>query len=367
MPAWMTVHCQYLWTDPFSFTFLCCCPCFPISFPSSFHSFPADEILLLALPALGSGNTVIVKPSEVAPETGKIVVETLAAVLPPGVLQLVQGDGAVGAALTAHQGTHLICMTGSSDTGKKIAKTAAASLKRVVLELGGKDPLVVFEDADLEAAAKDAVAYSLDNTGQVCCSIERIYVAESIYDKFEEAVAKIAAEYKVGNGMEPDVTVGPLVSPLQKAHVESHVKDAVDKGAKLLFQGSVPESAPPEANFYPVTVVSQVSEDMRMYREETFGPVVSLTKFDGTEESAVKLANDTNYGLAAAVYTQDMAKAQRVASKIQAGQVGINCYSLDHMDFRCPWVGHKESGLGYHSGVEGFHNFSIPQSLVFKP
>jgi acyl-CoA reductase-like NAD-dependent aldehyde dehydrogenase len=222
-------------------------------------------------------------------------------------------------------------------------------------------------DADLELAAKDAVAYSLDNTGQVCCSIERIYVAEAIYDEFAKRVAELAAEYKVGNGLNPDVNVGPLVSAMQKAHVQGHVKDAVDNGASVIFQGKIPEDAPEAANFFPVTVVSEVKEGMKMYREETFGPVVSLTKFDGSEESAVRLANDTNYGLAAAVYSKDLAKAQRVASKIQAGQVGINCYSLDHMDYRCPWVGHKDSGLGYHSGIEGFHNFSIPQSLVFKP
>lgn len=330
-------------------------------------NFPADEILLLCLPALGSGNAVIVKPSEVAPETGKIVVETLASVLPPGVLQVIQGDGAVGAPLVQHPDVHMIAMTGSSATGKKIAATAANSLKRVVLELGGKDPMVVFADADLETAAKDAVHYSLDNTGQVCCSIERIYVAQDIYDDFEKLVAKYAAEHKVGNGMEDGVTVGPMVSQMQKEHVQAQVEDALAKGAKLVLQGSIPKDAPAEASFYPVTVLSQVNPDMKMYRDETFGPVVALTPFDGTEETAVKLANDTHYGLASAVYTQDLTKAQRVASQIEAGQVGINCYSLDHMDIRCPWVGHKQSGLGYHSGIEGFHNFSIPQSLVFKP
>lgn len=257
-------------------------------------NFPADEILLLALPALGSGNTVIVKPSEVAPETGKLVVETLASVLPAGVLQVVQGDGAVGAKLVEHKDVSLIAMTGSSATGKKIAQTAAQSLKRVVLELGGKDPMIVFADADLDAAAKDAVAYSLDNTGQVCCSIERIYVAESIFSEFEALVAKYAADYKVGNGLETDVTVGPMVSQMQKQHVADQVQDALSKGAKLVHQGTVPENAPPEASFYPVTVLSQVTETMNMYRDETFGPVVSLTPFDGSEETAVRLANDTN-------------------------------------------------------------------------
>jgi acyl-CoA reductase-like NAD-dependent aldehyde dehydrogenase len=330
-------------------------------------NFPADEILLLALPALGSGNTVVVKPSEVAPETGQMVVETLASVLPAGVLQVVQGDGVVGERLVQHPSTKLIAMTGSSATGKKIAAQAALGLKRLVLELGGKDPMVVLADADVEAAAADAVAFSLDNTGQVCCSIERIYVAESIYDNFVKAVQRHAATHKVGDGLDEGVTVGPLVSSRQRSHVQVQVDDALAKGARLVYQSELPSDAPAEASFFPVTVLSRVTRDMLIATEETFGPVVCLTPFDGSEETAVSLANDSVYGLAAAVYSQDVTKAQRVASQIQAGQVGINCYAPAHMDVACPWVGHKESGLGYHSGVEGFHNFSIPKSLVFRP
>lgn len=325
-------------------------------------NFPADEILLLALPALGSGNTVIVKPSEVTPETGAIVVNSLASVLPEGVLQLAQGDGEVGSKLVSHNAVNMIAMTGSSATGKKILESAAKDMKRFVLELGGKDPMIIFEDADLDKAAADAVAYSLCNTGQVCCSIERIYVAEKVYDEVQKRVAKLAAGYKVGAGTNPDVKVGPLVSPLQRDKVKEHVEDALEKGAKLLFQSDVPSG---QGTFYPVTVLSDVRDGMKVYREETFGPVVSLTPFDGTEEEAIRLANDTEYGLASCLYTKDMERAQRVASAIQAGQVGINCYSLENMDVACPWVGHKNSGFGYHSGEEGFHQFSVPKTLVF--
>mmetsp|Transcript_23495 Transcript_23495/g.55537 ORF Transcript_23495/g.55537 Transcript_23495/m.55537 type:complete len:469 (-) Transcript_23495:578-1984(-) len=332
-------------------------------------NFPADEILLLALPALASGNTVIVKPSEVTPETGRMVVETLAQVLPPHVLQLAQGDGAVGAALVSNDTVKMVCMTGSSATGKKILSTAAPQLKRCVLELGGKDPMIVFDSADLDKAAHDAVAYSLSNSGQVCCSIERIYVAESIYDKFAKLVAeKYAPNFKVGNGMEMENLVGPLVSTTQKDHVSEHVQDATEKGAKVLYESSVPENAPEGSSFFPVTVLSNVEKGMRVYDEETFGPIVSLTSFSGSEKDAVDLANnDSPYGLGSAVYTKDEELADRVAASICAGQVGINCYALDHMDVACPWVGHKESGFGFHSGRQGFENFSLPKTIVKVP
>lgn len=331
-------------------------------------NYPADEILLLTLPALASGNTVILKPSEVAPETGKMVYQALASVLPESVLQLAQGDGAVGSHLVSHASVNMIAMTGSSATGKKILQEAAPKLKRLVLELGGKDPMVVFGDADLDKAAKDAVEYSLSNTGQVCCSIERIYVDESVYDDFKHRVTQYARNYKVGNGMDPDVKVGPLVSSMQRDKVKEHVDDAVEKGAKLLYKSNVPASeAGRETSFYPVTVLADVSESMQMYREETFGPVVALTMFDGSEESAIRLANDTEYGLASCIYTKDLEKARRVASRIQAGQVGINCYAIENMNVACPWVGHKSSGFGFHSGEEGFHNFSVPKSIIYTP
>ena len=327
-------------------------------------NFPADEILLLVLPALASGNTVIVKPSEVTPETGSLVVTTLASVLPDGVLQLAQGDGTVGAQLVAHKDTAMIAMTGSSATGRKILQSAAPQMKRLVLEMGGKDPQVVFADADIDRAAQDAVKYSLSNTGQVCCSTERVYVEQSIYKEFCERVVQVASSYAVGNGMDPSVKVGPLVSSMQRDTVEQQVNDAVDKGASLIYQSKLPQNT--LGNFYPVTVLSDVQEGMGIYRQETFGPVVCLSPFDGSEEDAVLLANDTEYGLSSSVYSADMDKAQRVASSIDAGQVGINCYALENLNVGCPWVGHKQSGYGYHSGPEGFHQFSVPKTLVFS-
>lgn len=332
-------------------------------------NFPVDEILLLALPALGSGNTVIVKPSEVAPDTGAYVVNTLASALPPGVLQLAQGDGTVGAMLVSNPKINMVAMTGSSATGKLIMQESAKDLKRLVLELGGKDPMIVFDDSDIDKAAHDAVEYSLCNTGQVCCSIERVYVAESIYDTFCTKVQKIAATYKVGDGMDPNNKVGPLVSEVQRSKVKDHVEDAIAKGATVIYQSEVPEGDGSDNKytyFYPVTVLGNVQDGMKLYREETFGPVVCISKFDNSEAEAVRVANDTEYGLGSSVYTTDINKATRIANQIDAGQVGINCYAIDNMHITCPWVGHKQSGYGYHSGKEGFHNFSIPKTIVYS-
>jgi acyl-CoA reductase-like NAD-dependent aldehyde dehydrogenase len=248
--------------------------------------------------------------------------------------------------------------------------------------MGGKDPMLVLDDANVKKAARDAVEFSLQNTGQVCCSLERIYVHESIYPEFSKAVVEEAKLYKIGNGMEADVDVGPMVSQMQKRHVQNQVQDALDKGAELLYQGSLPNNDDirnaDESNFYPVTVLSNVQDGMSIYREETFGPVVCLIPYAGKNSSdkdmddddkeAIRLANDTNYGLAAAVYSSNPERARRVASQIQAGAIGINTYSLaGHMHVACPWVGHKESGFGCHSGKEGFLQFSIPKSLIVLP
>jgi len=325
-------------------------------------NFPVLEILLLALPALAAGNTVIIKPSEVAPQSGAIVVTTLASHLPKGVVQLTQGDGCVGAALVQAGGVDMVAMTGSSDTGKKIISSCSSSLKRVVLELGGKDPMIVFSDADLEKAVEDAVTYSLYNTGQVCCAVERIYVEQSIQNEFETKVVEFAKQYKVGNGLDHSSKVGPMVSKVQYDIVDDHVQKTLSQGGKLLYQSPIPQYP---SLFYPVTVLSDLNQNMTIQRNETFGPIIAISSFSGTEEDAVQLANDTEYGLTSYVYTQNKDKAKRVALQIKSGQVGINCYSPEFASVKCPWVGHKGSGYGFHSGVDGLRQFSLPKSLVW--
>jgi len=318
-------------------------------------NFPAGEIPFLAVPALAAGNTVIVKPSEVTPLTGALYVKALASALPEGVLQVAQGDGAVGEQLVSSEDVHMVAMTGSSATGKRIMEKCAQNLKRLVLELGGKDPMVVFADADLDQAASDAVSNSVFNAGQVCFAVERIYIEESVKTEFEAKVVEIAKQQVVG------VTMGPMVSAMQLENVKKQVDDSIANGATKLFESETPAGG----NFYPVTVLSDLKQDMLIQNAETFGPVVAMSAFDGSEKSAVDLANDTEYGLASYVYTSDLEKGSRVARKIRSGQVGINCYSILKAQPQCPWVGHKSSGFGSHSGMDGFRSFSVPKSLVF--
>jgi len=297
-------------------------------------NYPADEILLLTLPALAAGNAVIVKPSEVTPEIGAMIINKLASFLPPDVLQLCQGDGEVGKLLVSNKDVNMVAMTGSTATGKAILRNCADDLKRVVLEMGGKDPLVVFGDADLDLAAKDAVEFSLCNAGQVCSSVERVYVDKSVEEDFQKKVIEYASKYTVGNGMEKETKVGPMVSVMQREKVAGQVESAVKEGAKLVFQSEYPKDTP---NFFPVTVLAGVSQDLSIQKDETFGPVVVLSTFDGTEDEAARLANDSEYGLASYVYTTDMDKGVRLGRRIKSGQVGINCYAYNYAHVNCPW------------------------------
>lgn len=324
-------------------------------------NFPADEICNLAIPALIAGNAVVVKPSEVTPLTGEKVLAPFIATLPDGVVNLVQGDGGVGALLVNHKDVDMIGMTGSSATGKKIMEACSVNLKRLVLELGGKDPMVVFADADLDKAADDAVMFSLMNCGQVCSSVERVYVENGVKAEFEKLIAEKAANLKVGPGSDFESNVGPMVSELQRDHVKAHVEDAVKQGAREVYKSSVPEGA---GNWFPVTVLSDLKEDMRIQQEETFGPVVALSEFDGTDEEAIRLSNNTQYGLSASVYSKDVGRATRVSQRIKAGQVGVNSFPMNYANVCCPWVGQKGSGFGYHSGPDGWRQFSAPQSII---
>jgi acyl-CoA reductase-like NAD-dependent aldehyde dehydrogenase len=270
----------------------------------------------------------------------------------------------VGARLVSHDGVALVGMTGSSQTGSRIMESCARGLKRLVLELGGKDPMIVFGDADLDLAAKDAVSGSYGNAGQVCCAVERVYVDGSVRDEFAAKVLAEARQWVAGPGLDARSKLGPLVSSHQRATVHRHVQAAKAAGATVALGGTLPPESDP-GYFYPATVLLDVPHDA--VREETFGPVVSLTTFDGSESNACRLANDSEYGLSASVYTSDATKAARVGRALRAGQVGLNCYAMDNAPPECPWVGHKRSGFGYHSGTEGWRQFSTPKSLIALP
>lgn len=320
-------------------------------------NFPINMPLSILMPALLTGNTVVFKPSEHVPLVGAALFEILGGDLPDGVLQLVQGGGETGAQLVDAD-VDMIGFVGSRATGQSIMRAAGGGLKRLVLELGGKDPLVVFADADLEAAARCAVTHSLRNTGQVCCSVERIYVEESVKEEFERLVVEQAAAWNHGNGMDEGAKMGPMVDGVQRDKVHAQVADAIEKGARLLMGGEL-EDGP--GAYYPATVLADVPDAAVMSTEETFGPVVSLATFSGSDDDAVRLANATRYGLGANVFTGDAERGFRVARRIKSGQVGVNRYLAGSS--RAPWVGARESGFGFLGGVEGYRQFTVPKSI----
>jgi acyl-CoA reductase-like NAD-dependent aldehyde dehydrogenase len=319
---------------------------FPLAMPTS-----------ILLPALATGNTVVFKPSEHVPLCGAVLAEIIGGDLPDGVLELVQGAGETGAQLVDAD-VDMVGFVGSRATGQKIMRAAGGGLKRLVLELGGKDPLIVFADADLDAAAECAVTHSLRNAGQVCCSVERVFVEASVREEFERLVLAKASSWTHGSGFEPESRMGPMVDDAQRAKVHAQVEDAVARGARLLLGGTLLEGP---GSFYPATVLADVPDSSVMATEETFGPVVSLSAFDGDEAEAVRLANATRYGLGANVYTGDGERGLRVARRIRSGQVGVNRYLAGSS--RAPWVGARESGFGFLGGVEGYRQFTVPKSI----
>ncbi len=312
-------------------------------------NFPISMPHWTVIPALVAGNTVVLKPSEETPLIAQAYVDLLNECLPEGVLQIVHGADEAGKALVQAD-VDLIVFTGSRNAGRHILGAASGGLKRVILELGGKDPLIVLKDADIPEAAKFAVRNSFRNAGQVCVSTERIYVDDSIADQFEQEVVKLTAEQKVGDGVEDGVTVGPMINTRQRDHVLAQIDDAVAHGAKVIAGGEGHRDG-----FVMPTVLGGVTHDMDIMRTETFGPVACIARFRDIDE-AVALANDTPYGLGAAVFGCDSELANEVARRLDAGMVGINkgCGGATGS----PWVGAKQSGYGYHSGPAGHRQFT---------
>ena len=307
--------------------------------------------------AMASGCTCVIKVPSETPLSPITFVETvLNAGFPKGVINIVTGPGKqIGDLLTMHPKVKKVAFTGSTAVGKHIAKNCAESLKHLSLELGGSEPMIVCEDADLDAAAKGACRRSFRNMGQICIAINRIYVHASVYDRFLEKFAKEVQALTIGNGLDQPCDLGPMCTIGGVETAKRHVADALEKGAMLISGGKAPEGREfSSGNYYEPTILKDVTHQMAVMQEETFGPVVGVMPFDSLEE-AITLANDTPYGLAAIVYTQNLSTAALLTKRIQAGNVAVN--NVDAGVINAPYGGWKESGYGHEHGPEGLYQY----------
>ncbi len=311
-------------------------------------NFPFAMPHWMVLPALMAGNAVILKPSEETPLIAQAYADILNEVLPANVLQVIHGADDQGKALVESD-VNLIAFTGSREAGKHILGSASKSLKRVILELGGKDPLIVLKDANVAAAGKFAARNSFRNAGQVCVSTERIYVDESIADEFVDKMIEETRKLVVGDGFEDGTRVGPMINERQRNHVLAQLDDAVSKGAKVVHGGEGHHD-----NFVMPTILVDVTHDMGIAVDETFGPVACVSKVSG-EDEAVKMANDTKFGLGASVFGE-IEHANKVARRLTAGMIAVN--SAVGGPLGTPWVGAQESGYGFHGSRDGHRQFA---------
>ncbi len=319
-------------------------------------SIPLGEMSM----ALMAGNTVVLKPSELTSFIGLKIGEIFKkAGLPENVVQVVTGDGRTGAALV-DSAPDKIMFTGSVATGRRIAEAAAKNLTPVVLELGGKDPMIVFEDANLELAAQGAIWGAFCNSGQSCSSVERLYVQESVAEELTKKIVEKTRELKQNLGSVDSTDIGAMSSERQMQIVEDHVEDFRKSGAKILTGGK--RNTNFAGTFYEPTVIGGATNEMRGMMEETFGPTLPIATFK-TEEEAIRLANESEFGLTASVWTRDLSKGKRVAEKIEAGTVCVNEVLYTHGIGQTPWGGFKNSGNGRTHGREGLMELVQPQHI----
>jgi acyl-CoA reductase-like NAD-dependent aldehyde dehydrogenase len=321
-------------------------------------NYPFTLALGDVVPALMAGNTVILKPSEYTPLSGLLVERLFREVgAPPYLVQTLCGYGETGAALVDH--CDGIAFTGSVITGKKVAERAAQRLIPVLLELGGKDPMIVLKDADLERAANACVWGALSNAGQICMSVERVYVEGPIYDEFVRRVVEKVKSLRQGSEKRlGEIDIGPLTMPKQLETVERHIRDAVEKGAQILIGGTRNDGL-----FYEPTVLVDVDHSMQIMREETFGPVIPVMRVNSAQE-ALMLANDSHYGLAASLFTKNRELGAQLAQQLETGNVCINDCIANFAVLEAPYGGVKESGLGRRHGEWGLRQFTSPQTVV---
>lgn len=326
-------------------------------------NFPLSMALRSVAPALAAGCTAVLKPAEQSPLTALRLAELAAGVgIPPGVLNVVTGYGEeAGEALVRHPLVRSVTFTGSVDTGRRVMAAAASAPKPVVLELGGKNPVLVFADADLDRLVEDVADGAFGNSGQVCSACSRLLVDAAIFDELSQRLAARAARITVGPGRE-DPDIGPLVSDEQLAKVTGHIEEARRSGARLAAGGSRPKDLP-RGYFVAPTIFAGVDPGLRIMREEVFGPVLTLTRVAG-EDEALTLANALGYGLVAGVYTSDISRALRLAQRLEAGSVWINGWYIGGQ--QAPTGGIKDSGIGRERGLPGLRNYLSTKNVGIR-
>ncbi|MER7050358.1 aldehyde dehydrogenase family protein [Streptomyces jumonjinensis] len=323
-------------------------------------NYPIGNAAFKIGPALLAGCTVVWKPSPFTPLTSLKVGELLRGVLPPGVLNVVSGEDGLGPRLTSHPGIDMISYTGSTPTGRRVMAGAAPRLKRVTLELGGNDPAIVFPDVDVDDVAAKLFWGAFANSGQVCLAIKRLYIHRDVHEPLKRALAAYAASVTVGDGTEPGVRLGPVQNRRQYDRVVDLLRDSRQAGHDLLL-GGFPADGP--GYLVPLTLVDNPPDDARIVREEQFGPVLPLLRFDDVED-AVARANAGEYGLGASVWSADAEAAASVGRRLRAGTVWIN--EVQHLSPHVTFGGHKQSGLGTEGGQEGLLDYTLPQTITIR-
>ena len=320
---------------------------------------PLLMIIQKLAPALTVGNTCIIKPPSIdslqALKFGELL-DTLG--LPPGTVNIITGPGStVGEGLASHPGVDMVAFTGSCETGKTIMALASQTVKRLQLELGGKNPVIILDDADVNTAVFSMLMFQFANSGQICAAPGRFYVHEKVYDEFLEKVTAAARKIVVGDPADPKTQMGPLVSAEHRDKVEGYIQSAIDEGAKLVLGGKRPTAPPMNKGYYVVpTIFTNVTQKMKIAREEIFGPVVCIMEKFNSDEKVIEMANDTTFGLTSYVWTRDTARGIRFANEIQAGTVVLNNSGSGGPEL--PWGGYKESGIGKEGSLYGLYDYT---------